>query len=258
MDVFVLGLAANGWIHIREGPQRPTLVLLCRELKHSCHVRNNTKWNSRLAPGPLICIPKASQAEKIGHPRKVLKTPTHACLYRWAGEEYYVIMMHYSAWKLFYLQRWSQPAGRTNTPSSDLRCFCAFAYESAILWYAEPCSQPPGGKPEHFASLLCLPWPLFLCKNHHLKKYINKSGKHVNVTEEIWGVCLWLLWDFRWNPHVSVTAPAGRFWTHSLIRSPAGLNRPSRKSDLLPVRGEGRRDDLYRNFTQLTPLQIRQ
>lgn len=44
-------------------------------------------------------------------------------------------------------------AGSTHTPSSDLRCFSEFVYESGILKCAEPCSQPPGGKQEHVASI---------------------------------------------------------------------------------------------------------
>lgn len=70
----------------------------------------------------------------------------------WSG-----ILCNYDA--LFMLEAFlSAPviavcAGSTHTPSSDLRCFSEFVYESSTLKCAEPGSQPPGGKQEHLASI---------------------------------------------------------------------------------------------------------
>lgn len=158
-----------GLIFVR-GLRGPSLMLLCRGpgLKPSCQVRTNNEWNSRVAPGPMIYSPKAWGAEKIGHLRRGSEAAAakkkHGCLSCWAGEEYYVIMMHYSRWKLFYLHRWSQSALEEQTLPVHIKGFCAFADDSEILKYSDPCSQPPGGKQEHLASVLCLQSPLFLCK----------------------------------------------------------------------------------------------
>lgn len=45
------------------GPQRPTLVLLCRDPgpEHSCHVRNNNEPNSRVASGLTVLWSKKGQ-----------------------------------------------------------------------------------------------------------------------------------------------------------------------------------------------------
>lgn len=160
---------AEGWINFREGPQRPLADVVMQRSGPETQLssQNNNEWNSRVAPGPMIYSPKAWEAEKIGHLRRgsvaAAALKKHGCLSCWAGAEYYVIMMHYSRWKLFYLHRWSQSALEEQTLPVHIKGFCAFADDSEILKYSDPCSQPPGGKQEHLASVLCLESPLFSC-----------------------------------------------------------------------------------------------
>lgn len=166
----MLGFAAEGWMNFREGPQRPSLMLLCRDpgLKPSCQVRTTMSETAGWLQVQWSIVQKHEKLRRSAisgrfWSRRCLKK--HGCLSCWAGEEYYVIMMHYSRWKLFYLHQWSQSVLEEQTLPVHIKGFCAFSDDSEILKYSDPCSQPPGGKQEHLASVPCLQSPLFSCKN---------------------------------------------------------------------------------------------
>lgn len=128
----MLGFAAEGWMNFREGPQRPSLMLLCRDpgLKPSCQVRTTMSETAGWLQVQWSIVQKHEKLRRSAISGRFLKPqmPKKTWMFillGWRG-----ILCNYDA--LFTLEAiLSAPmitvcAGRTNTPSSHQGFLCIF------------------------------------------------------------------------------------------------------------------------------------